>query len=98
MKLYKTNKDGIYYYFNAKKEKRYMYRHRYTDSTGKRREHSKQGFKSENAAYRSLLNVEVKTVKGNTAPLENANMTVSQWMDIWFDFHKDSWRQSTQEV
>lgn len=48
LKLYKTEKDKeLFYYFNAKKEQMYMYRHRYYDALGKRREKSKQGFKNE---------------------------------------------------
>nr|WP_257215486.1 Arm DNA-binding domain-containing protein [Bacillus pumilus] len=58
MKMEKSNKDDhLFYYYNAKKEKRWCYRYRYYDEFGKRREASKQGFTSESEAYRMLLKV-----------------------------------------
>lgn len=42
MKLFKSTKEPeIYYYFNAKGEKLWMYRHKFYDATGKRKEKKK---------------------------------------------------------
>ncbi|WP_419182553.1 hypothetical protein [Lysinibacillus fusiformis] len=42
MKLYKSAKEPeIYHYFNANKEKLWMFRHKYYDASRKRREEEK---------------------------------------------------------
>ena len=98
LKLYKTKKDPeLYYYFNAKKEKRWMYRHRYYDSLGDRREKSKQGFESENEAYRVLLEIKSQILNGEVKRVENSNLTVSEWLDIWYETNKDDWEITTRE-
>lgn len=98
MKLYNTNLDKeLYYYFNAKNEKRWIFRHRYYDTLGKRRERSRQGFTSENKAYRELLRVRAETLSGNSSMIENENLTVSQWLDIWYETKKNSWAITTRK-
>ncbi|WP_253291396.1 Arm DNA-binding domain-containing protein [Virgibacillus proomii] len=98
MKLYKTKKDKeLYYYYNAKKEKLWCYRHRYDDALGKRREKYKQGFKSENEAYRALLEVKTAILNGDIKQVEKSNLTVSEWLDIWYETHKNEWKRSTRE-
>ncbi|MEH7122072.1 tyrosine-type recombinase/integrase [Bacillus sp. JJ1773] len=97
MKLFKTKKDPeLYYYFNAKNEKRWCYRHRYYDSLNNRREKSKQGFESENDAYRALLEVKTSIVNGDVKHVEHSNLTISEWLDIWYETHKTDWEISTQ--
>src|SRR5690625_908056 len=96
MKLYKTKKDPeLYYYFNTKGEKLWMFRHRYYDSLGKRREKSKQGFTKENEAYRTLLQIKTSILNGESKQVSNSNMTVSEWLDIWFETNKNDWKAST---
>ncbi|MCP1459386.1 site-specific integrase [Bacillus velezensis] len=98
MKMYKTDKDDdLYYYFNAKKEKRWLYRYRYYDTFGKRREKSKQGFKSENEAFRALLQVKTAIVNGEIKKVENENLTVEEWLDIWYETNKNQWGITTRE-
>lgn len=98
MKMYKADKDDdLYYYFNAKKEKRWLYRYRYYDAFGKRREKSKQGFKKENEAYRALLEVKTSVLNGDIKEVENDNLTISEWLDIWFETNKNQWKISTSE-
>lgn len=64
--LFKTKKDPeLFYYFTAKKEKRWIYRHRYYDALSNRREKSKQSFTSENEAYRKLLEVKIAISNGD---------------------------------
>lgn len=97
MKLHKSKKDPeLFYYFNAKNEKMWMFRHRYYDALGKRRERSKQGFKRENEAYRALLEVKTSTLDGNTSIVKNANLTVGKWLDIWYETYKTDWKETTR--
>ncbi|WP_303447238.1 tyrosine-type recombinase/integrase [Oceanobacillus profundus] len=96
MKLNKSKKDPeVYYYHNTKKEKLWCFRHRYYDSLGKRREKSKQGFKTENEAYRALLSIRTTILNGDTKQVENSNLTVSEWLDIWYETHQNDWEIST---
>src|SRR5690625_6256899 len=98
MKLYRTNKDReLYYYFNAKGEKRYRFRHRYYDALGNPRERSGQGFKNINKAYRKLLEVRLSIDNGDVRQVENENITVSEWLDIWYETKKIDWKQSTRK-
>lgn len=95
--LFKTKKDPeLYYYFNAKKEKLWCFRHRYYDALGKRKEKSKQGFKNENDAYRALLEVKSNILNGDIKKVENSNLTVSEWLDIWYETNKNDWEISTR--
>lgn len=96
MKLYNSKKDKeLYYYFNAKKEQLWCYRHRYYDALGKRKEKYKQGFQTENAAYRELLEVKTAILNGDVKQVEKSNLTVSEWLDIWYETKKSSWKNST---
>ncbi|MCC9022994.1 site-specific integrase [Bacillus nakamurai] len=98
MKLYKSKKDNeLFYYFNAKKEKRWCYRHRYYDALGKRKEKSKQGFKTENEAYRALLEIKTSVLNGDIKEVENENLTIEEWFDIWYETNKNQWEISTRE-
>nr|WP_318837524.1 Arm DNA-binding domain-containing protein [Psychrobacillus glaciei] len=58
MKLQKSNKDPeLYSYLTANNEKLWMYRHKYIDKNGKRREKKKSSFISEKTALRALLEI-----------------------------------------
>ncbi|MDX8291448.1 tyrosine-type recombinase/integrase [Metabacillus indicus] len=97
MKLHKTKKDSeLFFYHNAKGIKLWCYRHRYYDHLGKRKEKSKQGFTSENEAYRALLEVKTGILNGDVKRVESKNLTISEWLDIWFETHKNSWKVSSQ--
>jgi integrase len=97
MKLHKTKKDkDLFYYLNAKGDKRWCYRYRYYDALGKRKEKSEQGFKSENDAYRALLEVKASILNGHVKHVEHSNLTISEWLDIWFDTHKNDWKITSQ--
>ncbi|MBF8418913.1 site-specific integrase [Heyndrickxia coagulans] len=97
MKLHKSKKDNdLYYYYNAKKEKMWCFRYRYYDALGKRREKSKQGFKNEKDAYRALLEVKANILNGEVKRVENSNLTVSEWLDIWFETHKNEWKVTSR--
>lgn len=91
--MHRLKKDPeLYYYLNVKGEKLYAYRHRYYDALGKRKEKQKQAFTSENEAYRSLLEVRTKLLNGNVKHVENSNLTVSEWLDIWYETHRNDWK------
>lgn len=98
MKLYKSKKDPeLFYYYNIKNEKLWCYRHKYYDALGKRKEKYKQGFKKENEAYRALLEVKTSILNGDTKQVEHANITVSEWLDIWYETHKNDWKEPTRQ-
>ena len=98
MKLNKSNKDSeLYYYFNAKGEKLWMYRHKYNDVSGKRREKKKSGFKTEKAALQILLDVKAATLRGESKRVENDQITVGEWLDIWYDTHKNDWKITSRK-
>lgn len=97
MKLYKTKKDkDLFYYLNAKGDKRWCYRYRYYDALGNRKEKSEQGFQSEKEAYKALLEVKASIVNGDIKQVENSNLTISEWLDIWFETHKSDWKITSQ--
>lgn len=98
MTLYKSKKDkDLYFYYNTKKEKLWCFRHKYYDSLGKRKEKYKQGFKSEKDAYRALLEVKTEILNGEVKRVENSNLTVSEWLDIWYETHKNDWKITSQK-
>ena len=97
MKLHKSKKDPeVYYYFNKDNEKMWMFRHKYYDHIGKRKEKKKRGYKTEKAALKGLLEVKVATLSGDTKRVEHDQMTVSQWLDIWYDTHKNDWKVTSR--
>ena len=83
-------------YTNKKGEKKWRFRHRYYDSLGNRKEKSSQGFPSENAAIRALLQVKSEIANGNAKKVEVDQLTVSEWMDIWYETHKNEWKITSQ--
>lgn len=96
MKLHKSNKDPeLYYYLNTKGEKLWMYRHKYNDKSGKRREKKKSSFTNEKSALQALLEVKSATLRGESTQVEYDQMTVGEWLDIWFDMNQKKWKQTT---
>jgi hypothetical protein len=97
MEMHKSKKDNdLYSYFNSKGEKMWCYRYRYYDALGKRKEKSKQGFKTEKDGFRALLEVKASVLNGNVKQVENSNLTISDWLDIWFETHKNDWKITSQ--
>lgn len=93
VRLIKTKKDpDLYYYFNSKNIKMWCFRYRYYDALGKRKEKSKQGFETENAAYRALLQVKQDILDGEVRKVDYSNITVAQWLDIWYETKEDEWK------
>lgn len=97
VKLYKSLKEKeVFYYFNAKEEKLWMFRHKFYDAAGKRKEKKKSSFKTEKAAIKALLEVKASTLRGDTKSIENDNLTISQWLDTWYEMNCNKWKVSTR--
>lgn len=86
----------VFYYFNAAGEKLWGFRHRYYDALGKRREKSEQGLHSENIAIRKLLEVKSNLINGNASRVDNSNLTISEWLDIWFETYNSDWEVTSR--
>lgn len=98
VKLYKSTKEKeVFYYFNAKEEKLWLFRHKYYDASGKRKEKKKSGFKTEKAAIKALLEVKAQTLRGETKRIDNDNMTISQWLDTWYEMNHSKWKITTRK-
>lgn len=91
------NEPEVFWYQNAIGEKLWGFRHRYYDALGKRREKSRQGLKSENIAIRKLLEVKTDLINGDQSKVENTDITVSEWLDIWYDTNHVDWKVRTRE-
>lgn len=101
MEYFKSTKEPeIYHYFNANKEQLWMYRHKYYDGTGKRREKKKSGFATEKAALKALLEVKASTLRGQTKHIENEGLTVSDYLDTWFEKYriKKNWSNNSIKI
>ncbi|OXS70202.1 hypothetical protein B1B04_18735 [Lysinibacillus sp. KCTC 33748] len=96
-KLKKTRRNNIYSYTDTKNKKKYAYRYKYYDSLGKRKELYKQGFDSDRDAEVALAKLICET-DSFLKVVENKNITVSQWMDIWFESKKNDWAISSKKL
>lgn len=96
MELHKTKQDEVYYYFLKNGDKRYMYRHKYYDNLGKRKEKKESGFVSEKEALKALVGVEAALLNGQVKQVEHSQMTVAQWLDIWYETYSSSWEITTR--
>lgn len=93
---YLKSEPEVFWYQNTKGEKLWGYRHRYYDVLGKRREKSKQGLLSENIAIRGLLEVKTDLINGNTKKIDNENLTISEWLDIWYETYSRDWEVTSR--
>ncbi len=73
-----------------------MFRHKYYDLFGKRKEKKKSGFKSDKEALKELLEVKAAMLNGQSKQVENDQLTVSQWLDIWYETYSDSWEVTSK--
>lgn len=75
-----------------------MFRHKFYDGfSGKRKEKKKSGFTTEKTAIKTLLEVKAQTLRGETKYIENDNLTVSQWLDIWYESNQKKWKVTSQK-
>lgn len=97
MKLYKTKiDDEIYYYFLKNGEKRFMYRHKYYDVRGSRKEKKQSSFFTDKDALKALIEVKAALLSGNFKHVEHSQLTVAQWLDTWFETYHTRWKVSTR--
>ena len=97
-KMNKSKKDkDLYWYIDTDGSTKYAYRHRYYDVLGKRKEKTSQGYTTETAAFRKLLEVKSSLLSGNSIQVEHENMTVGAWMDIWYESNEREWEITTQK-
>lgn len=73
-----------------------MYRHKYYDQLGNRKEKKRSGFKSEKEGLRALLEVKAATLRGDSRQIEHDRITVAQWLDIWYETYSPDWEDSTK--
>lgn len=95
-KLIKTAKDkDLYWYKDNDGNKKYAYRYRYYNTLGERKEKSKQGFDTEKKALQALTKLKAQVLEGNLQQVENEDMTIAAWCDIWLEFKKSDWKPTT---
>ena len=72
----------------------WMYRHKYYDNIGKRKEekvdlHQKSdsqiSFRSKSA-----------TIRGESKQVEHDQLTIGEWLDTWYNTHKNSWKPTSR--
>jgi len=98
VKLKKHPKEAeVYSYSNTQGEKRWMFRHKYYDALGKRKEKKKSGFETDKAAIKALLEVKAQTLQGHTKQIEYDQLNVGQWLDIWYETNKNSWKETSRK-
>lgn len=96
MELNKTKTDEVYYYFLKNGEKRFMYRHKYYDNLGKRKEKKESAFVTEKEALKALVEVKAALLNGQVKQVEHSQMTVAQWLDIWYETYNSSWEVTSR--
>ncbi|MGG2081704.1 tyrosine-type recombinase/integrase [Lysinibacillus pakistanensis] len=93
-----TKKEDIYWYVGADKKKKYAYRYNYYDYNGKRREKSKYKFDTILAAERALIAIKSTVLNGGEKIVLNDNMTIAQWVEIYFERKKSKWKGTTPKT
>lgn len=94
----KTSKKDplIKSYITKNGEEKWGFRYKYYDSLGRRKELNRRGFRSENDAYRALLEFKTSIANGEVKKVEKSNLTVGEWLDIWYKTYKNDWKITTR--
>ncbi|WP_313890773.1 site-specific integrase [Psychrobacillus sp.] len=50
------------------------------------------------AALQALLDVKAATLRGNSKQVEYDQLTVAEWLDIWYDMNKKKWKETTRDL
>lgn len=90
-------RPGLYWYKDGN-VKKYAYRYRYNDIANKRKEVSKSNFETEEQAYNALLTLQIEVSKNSHKALENGDMTISDWLDLWIESKKSTWAKTTMNT
>jgi len=97
-KLNSTKKENIYWYYDSNKKKKYAYRYKFYDHTGVRREKTRQNFNSSIEAEKALIALKATVLNGGEKIIFNENMTIAQWVDIYFDRKKSKWKGTSPKT
>lgn len=75
-----------------------MYRYRYTDEvTGKQKEKRGSKFETAKAALKALIEIKAAMLRGETKVIENDNLTIAKWLDIWYEMNQNKWKATTRK-
>lgn len=92
----KSKKEAeVYCYETKTKGVLWGFRHKYYNALGERKEKKGSGYSTEKAAIKALLQVKAELLSGGSKKVEYENMTVGQWLDIWYESNKKKWKDST---
>ncbi|WP_414055237.1 tyrosine-type recombinase/integrase [Macrococcus equi] len=98
MSKYQYKKSKRYenvYSYKTKKGLMYMYKLRYYDDAGKRKEKSESGFSDEKTAYRKSLEMLINIDDKEISKINPTNLTVGQWYDKWIEINSQ-WSNNTK--
>src|SRR5690625_3607489 len=73
-----------------------MFRHRYYDALGKRKEVKRSGFTTEKEALKELLKVKAALLSDQARHIEHDQMTIAKWADIWYETKCREWEKTTK--
>ncbi|WP_146548166.1 tyrosine-type recombinase/integrase [Rummeliibacillus suwonensis] len=92
----KSKKEAeVYCYETKTKGVLWGFRHKYYNALGERKEKKGSGYATEKAAIKALLQVKAELLSGGSKKVEYENMTVGQWLDIWYGSNKKKWKIGT---
>ncbi|RIJ64164.1 site-specific integrase [Rummeliibacillus sp. POC4] len=92
----KSKKEAeVYCYETKTKGALWGFRHKYYNALGERKEKKGSGYSTEKAAIKALLQVKAELLSGGSKKVEYENMTVGQWLDIWYESNKKKWKDGT---
>lgn len=92
----KSKKEAeVYCYETKTKGVLWGFRHKYYNALGERKEKKGSGYSTEKAAIKALLQVKAELLSGGSKKVEYENMTVGQWLDIWYESNKKKWKDGT---
>ncbi|MGK0575558.1 tyrosine-type recombinase/integrase [Macrococcus capreoli] len=98
MSKYQYTKSKRYenvYSYKTKKGLMYMYKVRYYDELGRRKEKSESGFSDEKTAYRKSLEMLINIDGKEISKINPTKLTVGQWYDQWIDINSQ-WSENTK--
>ncbi|USS93958.1 site-specific integrase (plasmid) [Fructilactobacillus ixorae] len=94
---YSKRHDGVFQY-KTNKGIKWGYRLPYYDSFHKRKESQKRGFNSEMDAYRARLNEESKVFNYQSELVENRNITLKQYAEMFLETRTNSIKISSLRI
>ncbi|PWG00992.1 tyrosine-type recombinase/integrase [Levilactobacillus bambusae] len=71
------------------------FRYNYYDEIGKRHEKQLRGFTTAKIANEELLKIQLKISENNATIIENSEVTMKSYAQLWFKAHLPKWRPNT---